>query len=114
MNKGLPALVSVTEFLLKKSSCQFHFAVLPVRKHGTAIASVLAALYLPFFTGIAWLDFVLYLAKTFVIVLLMVLLRATMARIRIDQTLKFFWSILTPIAMLQMIVNLLLRGGLGL
>lgn len=80
----------------------------------TAIASVLAALYLPFFTGIAWLDFVLYLAKTFVIVLLMVLLRATMARIRIDQTLKFFWSILTPIAMLQMIVNLLLRGGLGL
>ena len=80
----------------------------------TAIASVLAALYLPFFTGIAWLDFVLYLAKTFAIVLLMVLLRATMARIRIDQTLKFFWSILTPIAMLQMIVNLLLRGGLGL
>ena len=80
----------------------------------TAIASVLAALYLPFFTGIAWLDFVLYLAKTFAIVLMMVLLRATMARIRIDQTLKFFWSILTPIAMLQMIVNLLLRGGLGL
>ncbi len=37
-----------------------------------------------------------------------------MARIRIDQTLKFFWSILTPIAILQMIVNLLLRGGLGL
>ena len=80
----------------------------------TAIASVLAALYLPFFTGIAWLDFVLYLGKTFAIVLMMVLLRATMARIRIDQTLKFFWSILTPIAMLQMIVNLLLRGGLGL
>ena len=80
----------------------------------TAIASVLAALYLPFFTGIAWLDFVLYLAKTFAIVLMMVLLRATMARIRIDQTLKFFWSILTPLAMLQMIVNLLLRGGLGL
>lgn len=80
----------------------------------TAIASVLAALFLPFYTGAAWLDFVLYLAKTFAIVLMMVLLRATMARIRIDQTLKFFWSILTPIAMLQMIVNLLLRGGLGL
>ena len=47
-------------------------------------------------------------------VLMMVLLRATMARIRIDQTLKFFWSILTPIAMAQMILNLLLRGLLGL
>ena len=80
----------------------------------TAIASVVAALFLPFFTGIAWLDFALYLVKTFVIVLAMVLLRATLARIRIDQTLRFFWSILTPLAMAQMIVNLLLRGGLGL
>ena len=34
--------------------------------------------------------------------------------LRIDQTLKLFWSILTPIAMVQMIINLLLRGGLGL
>jgi len=80
----------------------------------TAMASVLAALFLPFFTGSVWLDFALYLVKTFSIVLVMVLLRATMARIRIDQTLKFFWSILTPIAMAQMILNLLLRGGLGL
>jgi len=80
----------------------------------TAIASVVAALFLPFFTGSSWLDFALYLVKTFAIVLMMVLLRATMARIRIDQTLKFFWSILTPVAMAQMILNLLLRGGLGL
>jgi len=80
----------------------------------TVIASVLAALFLPFFTGAAWLDFALYLLKTLAIVLVMVLLRATMARIRIDQTLRFFWSVLTPVAMAQMIVNLLLRGGLGL
>ena len=80
----------------------------------TAIASAIAALFLPFFTGIAWLDFVLYLVKTLVIVLMMVLLRATMARIRIDQTLKLFWSTLTPIAMAQLILNLFLRGGLGL
>lgn len=79
-----------------------------------AIASVLAALFLPFFSGIAWVDFALYLGKTLIIVLLMVLLRATMARIRIDQTLKFFWSVLTPLAMAQMILNLLLRGLLGL
>ena len=80
----------------------------------TAIASVIAALFLPFFTGNALLDFALYLVKTFAIVLVMVLLRATLARARIDQTLRLFWSILTPIAMVQMILNLLLRGGLGL
>ncbi|MEA4869050.1 MAG: complex I subunit 1 family protein [Christensenella sp.] len=80
----------------------------------TAVASVIAALFLPFLTGNVWLDFVLYLCKTLAVVLIMVLMRATLARSRIDQTLKLFWSILTPIAMAQMIVNLLLRGGLGL
>lgn len=80
----------------------------------TVMASVIAAVFLPFFTGNDAVDFALYLVKTLVVVMAMVLLRATMARIRIDQTLKLFWSILTPVAMAQMILNLLLRGGLGL
>ena len=79
-----------------------------------AVASVISALFLPFLTGNTWLDFALYLLKTLAVVLIMVLMRATLARSRIDQTLKLFWSILTPIAMAQMIINLLLRGGLGL
>lgn len=78
------------------------------------MASVIAGVFLPFFTGNAGLDFALYLLKTLAIILAMVLLRATMARIRIDQTLKFFWSVLTPVATMQMILNLVLRGGLGL
>lgn len=79
-----------------------------------AVASVISALFLPFLTGNTWLDFALYLVKTLAVVLVMVLMRATLARSRIDQTLKLFWSVLTPIAMGQMIINLLLRGGLGL
>ena len=78
------------------------------------MASVIAGVFLPFFTGNNALDFALYLVKTLAVVLILVLLRATMARIRIDQTLKFFWSVLTPVAIAQMILNLLLRGGLGL
>ena len=78
------------------------------------MASVIAGIFLPFFTGNNAVDFVLYLVKTLAIVLVLVLLRATMARIRIDQTLKLFWSILTPIAIAQLILNLILRGGLGL
>jgi len=78
------------------------------------MASVIAGVFLPFFTGNNAVDFALYLVKTLAVVLVLVLLRATMARIRIDQTLKFFWSVLTPIAIAQLILNLLLRGGLGL
>ena len=78
------------------------------------MASVIAGVFLPFFTGNNAVDFALYLVKTLVVVLMLVLLRATMARIRIDQTLKFFWSVLTPVAIAQLILNLILRGGLGL
>lgn len=80
----------------------------------TVLSSVIAALFLPFFTNLGGVDFALYLFKTFAVVMVMVLLRATMARIRIDQTLRFCWSVLTPIAMAQMILNLILRGGLSL
>lgn len=80
----------------------------------TVLSSVIAALFLPFFIGLSGVDFVLYLVKTFAVVLVMVLLRATMARIRIDQTLRLCWSVLTPIAMAQMILNLILRGWLSL
>ena len=79
-----------------------------------AVASAISALFLPYATGNTLFDFILFLFKTVAVVLVMVLMRATLARSRIDQTLKLFWSIMTPIAMVQMIVNLLLRGGLGL
>ncbi|HWQ58920.1 MAG TPA: complex I subunit 1 family protein [Clostridia bacterium] len=78
------------------------------------VTSVIAALFLPFVTGLAALDFGLYLAKTLALVLLLALLRASVARIRMDQMLNFCWMILTPIAFVQIFVNLFLRGGLGL
>ena len=80
----------------------------------TVMASVIAALFLPFASAAAWGEFLLYLVKTMAVVLLLVLLRASMARLRIDQTLRFCWTIMTPVAMAQMIVNLILRGALGL
>ncbi len=78
------------------------------------ITSVIAALFLPFVTGVAAVDFGLYLIKTLGLVLLLALLRASVARIRMDQMLHFCWMVMTPAAIAQIIVNLFLRGGLGL
>ncbi len=78
------------------------------------VTSVIAALFLPVLTGFAAADFGLYLVKTLVLVLLLTLLRASVARIRMDQMLNFCWMVMTPIAIAQIIVNLFLRGGLGL
>jgi len=78
------------------------------------VTSLITALYLPFVTGYAAVDFALYLAKTLALVLLLALLRASVARIRMDQTVRFNWLVMTPVAIAQIILNLFLRGGLGL
>jgi NADH:ubiquinone oxidoreductase subunit H len=78
------------------------------------VTSLITALYLPFVTGYAAADFALYLLKTLALVLLLALLRASVARIRMDQTVRFNWLVMTPVAIAQIILNLFLRGGLGL
>lgn len=78
------------------------------------VTSAIAALFLPILTGFAAADFALYLIKTLALLLLLTLLRASVARIRMDQTLNFCWMVMTPVAIIQIVVNLFLRGGLGL
>ncbi|NLM23217.1 MAG: NADH-quinone oxidoreductase subunit H [Firmicutes bacterium] len=78
------------------------------------IASLVSAIFLPFMTGNPGWDFILYLVKTVAVLLFLALLRSVMARLRIEQMVSFCWRYLTPIAILQIVVNLLVRGGLGL
>ena len=76
------------------------------------IASLISAVFLPLMTGNPLLDFLLYLIKTMAVLLFLALLRSAMARLRMDQMIKFCWRILTPIAVVQIIINLVIRGVL--
>ncbi|MDP4132519.1 MAG: NADH-quinone oxidoreductase subunit H [Bacillota bacterium] len=76
------------------------------------VISLFSAIYLPFMTGIIWVDFILYIVKTLFILLLLILMRVTMARIEINNTLNFCWKYLAPVTLGQVILNLLLRGVL--
>ncbi len=78
------------------------------------VASLVSAIFLPFMTGNPLLDFVLYLVKTIGVLLFLALMRSVMARLRIDQMVNFCWKYLMPVAILQIAVNLLVRGGLAL
>jgi NADH-quinone oxidoreductase subunit H len=78
------------------------------------VASLVSAIFLPFMTGIAILDFVLYFVKTIAVLLFLVLLRSAMARLRVDQMVSFCWKYLTPFAVAQVILNLVIRSGLAL
>ena len=76
------------------------------------VASLISAIFMPFMTGIAGLDFVLYFIKTIVMLLFLPVLRSAMARFRVDQMVSFCWKYLTPIAIAQIILNLIVRGEL--
>lgn len=76
------------------------------------LASLISAVFLPFMTGIPVLDFLLYIAKTVAVLMFLVLLRSAMARLRVDQMVGFCWKILTPVAVAQIVLNLLVRGSL--
>jgi NADH-quinone oxidoreductase subunit H len=77
------------------------------------ISSLLAAVFLPFGLGLApLLGFVVYLVKVLFVVVLLTVLRTIMARLRIDQMMNFCWKVLAPLAFLQIIICLVLKGVL--
>ena len=74
-------------------------------------ASLLAAIFLPLGLGLSpWLGFIVFIAKVLFVVILISILRTIFARMRIDQMINFCWKYLVPFAMLQLIINLVLKG----
>ncbi len=76
------------------------------------LISLAAAIYIPLFTNIIVLDILLYFAKTLVLLFALSIFKAAMARLRMDQIINFCWKVLTPLAMFQIIINLIVRGAL--
>ncbi|MFA4888611.1 MAG: complex I subunit 1 family protein [Candidatus Omnitrophota bacterium] len=74
-------------------------------------ASLMAAVFLPFGMQLKpVLGFALFLLKILFIVSLISLARTVVARVRIDQMIKFCWKYLAPLALFQLLLNLILKG----
>jgi NADH-quinone oxidoreductase subunit H len=74
-------------------------------------ASLLAAVFLPF--GLNFgpaVGFAIYIVKVLFIIGLVSLVRTIVARLRIDQMISFCWKIVAPLAFLQFIADLILKG----
>jgi len=76
------------------------------------MASLISAIFLPFVTGSAIINLILYFLKTIAVLMVLALMRVAMARLRMDQMMNFCWKYLTPVAATQMIINLIIRGEL--
>lgn len=76
-------------------------------------SSLLAAVFLPFGMGVGPVPgFVLYLAKVIFIILMLALSRTIFARLRIDQMMEFCWKYVAPMAFVQLLIDLILKGVL--
>ena len=76
-------------------------------------SALLALVFFPFGLNVNWaLGFLLFIIKVVFIISLISLLRTVVARLRIDQMINFCWKVLVPLALLQLLLNLVLKGVL--
>lgn len=73
-------------------------------------ASLIAAVFIPFGLDVPpVLGFVLYVVKVLFVVCLLTVARTVMARFRIDQMINFCWKVAAPLALAQLLLNLLVK-----
>ncbi len=78
-------------------------------------AALIAAVFCPFgLTWPWWLAFPLFLLKVLVVTELIALARTVFARLRLDQMIAFCWRYVAPVALAQVLINLLIKEGLAL
>jgi NADH-quinone oxidoreductase subunit H len=73
-------------------------------------SGLIAAVFLGGFPGGVLLGFVSFVIKTLFVIFLLSLIRALTSRIRIDQVISFSWKYLAPLAVLQLLITILVKG----
>ncbi len=89
-----------------------HLAIfrLAIDMEAVVLASILSAVFLPPYTSNPLLGIVLYGSKTLFVVFILSAFRSVMARLRIEQMVRFCWSYLTPLALAQLLIDLFVKG----
>jgi NADH-quinone oxidoreductase subunit H len=76
-------------------------------------AALFTAVFFPFGEAFGALTgFVFFIAKIIMVIALLSLMRTVVGRLRIDQMIDFCWKYLVPLALLQLMLNLILKGAL--
>ncbi len=73
-------------------------------------AGLLATVFLGGFPGGVFLGLLNFIIKTLFVIFFLSLIRATTSRIRVDQVVSFAWKYLAPLAILQLLIVILVKG----
>ena len=73
-------------------------------------SGLIAAVFLGGFPGGLGLGFVQFVLKTLFVIFFLSLIRAMTSRIRVDQVVSFAWKYLAPLAVLQLLIVIFIKG----
>lgn len=73
-------------------------------------AGLLATVFLGGFPGGPLVGLINFVIKTLFVIFFLTLIRATTSRIRVDQVVSFSWKYLAPLAVLQLLIVILVKG----
>ncbi len=73
-------------------------------------SGMVAAVFMGGFGGGILLGFVQFVLKTLVVIFLLSLMRALTSRLRVDQVVSIAWKYLAPLAVLQLLIVILIKG----
>ncbi|MCL1846740.1 MAG: NADH-quinone oxidoreductase subunit H [Coriobacteriia bacterium] len=74
------------------------------------LPAICGAVFIPLFSANPFIGFVLFLLKTLVLLFLLTVLKAAMARLRVEQMMRFSWMVLLPLALVHLFINLIAKG----
>jgi len=76
------------------------------------IAALIGAVFFPLFIlDNPIIGLLLFFVKVFVVVFILALMRAALARFRLDQMTSFCWRILAPISIFQILLDIIVKGA---
>jgi NADH-quinone oxidoreductase subunit H len=73
-------------------------------------SGLLATVFLGGFPGGLFFGLINFIIKTLFVIFFLSLIRATTSRIRVDQVVSFSWKYLAPLAVLQLLIVILVKG----
>lgn len=75
------------------------------------MAALISAVFFPFFIPAnPILGMLAFFIKVSIIVFMLAAMRTVMARLRMDQMISFCWKVLAPLSLVQLIIDLILKG----
>jgi len=91
----------------------FAFFHLAINMEMVTLSAIFSAIFIPLFSANPLLGFLFFIIKTLVILFILTVLRTIMARLRVEQMMRFCWLILMPLSLVHLVINLIAKGILS-